>query len=121
MIAGERWNHWCRVCRQTLPLAEETWHVTLTGRVTVNGDCAECGNPLMSRFVRAEDAPPDVAATAVAVDRTYRHYQKAYTNRRNVALERLTHGVRVDDKLVRRLAWAFGVQPQHVWRLIRGG
>ena len=53
-----------------VPFAEEVWRITLTGKASLTGDCAECGAIMMPGFVKTAEAPPDVAAAADAADRT---------------------------------------------------
>ena len=76
---------------------------------------------MLPRFVKTAEAPADVAMAAVAADRTYRHFRMAYTERRNAAIQGLTDDVRVDQKLVSRLARAFNIQPNEVWSILNSG
>ena len=116
----ERWAHWCSSCRTRRHFAEEIWHVTLTGKAILTGNCAECGGMMLPRIVKTAEAPPDVAAAAQAADRTYRHFRTAYKNHRNAAIERLTSGVRIDQELVNRLALAFELRPKQIWLILNG-
>ena len=112
-------NFWCRKCLSCVDVRDAEWRVNIVGKPSAGGPCANCGSPVLHRITKMSEAPPDIAAEARAVSRTYRHWQKVRTQHRDEQLQALATLFGRDPQLIDKLASGFGLHPNRV-RLILG-
>ena len=114
-------SFWCRQCQCNVGVRAPEWRVNIVGKPNAGGECDRCGDQVLRRITRLDQAPRDIAVQAEAASLIYQHWRKVRTIERDHQLRTLANLFHRDRDLVEKLATGFGLHPKRVKLIIRDG